>query len=63
MFVYTDHKGQIAWEEHGLNSQGKGVFSTEFFVLQQDNFTGSVKAEVGLEDKVFGNLWTDTVNL
>jgi hypothetical protein len=58
--VYVKDNEQIAWQEHNLHAKTQGVYSVEFWVPQDADFTVSVKAEAGLNDRVFGNLWKDT---
>jgi hypothetical protein len=60
--VYTSPAGNISWEESSLNLEKSETFSTDLWVSQGAHFSATILAEVGFNDKVFGNLWVDKLD-
>lgn len=51
----------LYWTESVMTPKYDEVFSSDFWVPEGINFTWTLAAEVKLEDKIFGSLWSDTL--
>lgn len=61
--IITVHQGTnyLCWSESVITPKYDEVFSSNFRVPEGMNFTYTLTAELKLEDKVFGILWSDTL--
>jgi len=62
VLVNSDYKTKISWTESTLNPKQSETFSTDLWVPQGAHFSVAVNANVGFNDKIFGNLWVDKTN-
>lgn len=61
--VDVKHEESICWIKQALSPIERGVFSTELIVNQDAHFNLNLTAEAGLNDKIFGNLWIDHLEM
>ncbi len=62
VFVYSS-SNSVDWVEKTVGPQGSEVFSVELWVPQDTHFSVNFMVSAGLDDRIFGNLWTDTLNM